>query len=224
MQLCSSCFPIPYEWNSYTMDQWQRCSVRNTHWFILWHFRWLLGFWWLRSLLLLQIGAVRQLLKSSFSWVIQIYNWIILQRVYEFFSYTDVSSSMSQLQLQHSAHLLLHSVAFVREDLRLFFRSKRIIFALFLSPVGLISTRVCFLCDARNVYKLIRDVCVQFFLVHFWYIRIMLSSIRDCCGWEWEYGLTRLTAPTTSSCFSHQNMYCILTLWNKTLGINDVQI
>jgi len=81
----SSCFPIPYEWNSYTMDQWQRCSVRNTHWFILWHFRWLLGFWCLRSILF-KIGVVRQLLKSSLFWVIQIYNWTKLQRVYKFFS------------------------------------------------------------------------------------------------------------------------------------------
>jgi hypothetical protein len=52
--------------NSSTVDQWQRRSVQSTPSFILWNYRWLLGFWWLRSNLLFHICAVRQLLTSSF--------------------------------------------------------------------------------------------------------------------------------------------------------------
>ncbi len=65
-------FQIAYiDCNSSTVDQWQRSSVRSTPSFILWNYRWRFCFWWLRSILLLQICAVRQLLTSSFFLIIR---------------------------------------------------------------------------------------------------------------------------------------------------------
>ena len=45
-----------------TVRQWP--NDRDALYGVLIHFRWLLGFWWLRSILLLQIGAVRQLMSQ----------------------------------------------------------------------------------------------------------------------------------------------------------------
>ncbi len=45
-------------------------DVQSTPLFILWNYRWLFGFWRLRSNLLLHICAVRQLLTSSFFLII----------------------------------------------------------------------------------------------------------------------------------------------------------